>query len=89
MKNTFQVRVGRRGTISIPKELRNRNTIEDGALLTLTTLGNGILVMSPLHSDVNKTANKLAGEWKQVGATLPTMLETLRRVRKENNKETL
>jgi AbrB family looped-hinge helix DNA binding protein len=89
MKNIFQVRVGRRGTITIPRELRNRNTIEEGDLLKLTNVGNGVVVMSRLHSHVNKAANQLTKEWKQAGVSLPSMLEALRKVRKESSHETL
>ena len=89
MKNAFQVRVGRRGTITIPQELRKRNAIAESDFLTLTNLGNGVLVLSRHHSQVNTTADKLALEWKQAGTSLPSMLKTLRHIRKENSQGTL
>ena len=35
MGNIFQVRVVRRGVITLPRELRERNNIEEGDIITL------------------------------------------------------
>jgi bifunctional DNA-binding transcriptional regulator/antitoxin component of YhaV-PrlF toxin-antitoxin module len=65
MKHTFQVRVSRRGTITMPRELRNHNKIEEGTLFKFTDLGNGVLILSQLRSSVDTAANILAKEWRQ------------------------
>lgn len=83
MSNTFQVQVVRRGIITLPKELRDNNRIEEGDLLTLIDLGDGVVVMSPQRSRVQEIAEKLAKEWQESGETLESMLTTLREVRKE------
>ena len=64
MNNTFQVQVVRRGIITLPKELRDHNNIEEGDTLTLIDLGDGVVVMSPRRSRVDEIANKLAKEWQ-------------------------
>ena len=64
MNNTFQVQVVRRGIITLPKELREHNNIEEGDTLTLIDLGDGVVVMSPQRSRVDEIANKLAKEWQ-------------------------
>lgn len=81
MNNTFQVQVVRRGIITLPKELREHNNIEEGDTLTLIDLGDGVVVMSPKRSRVDEIANKLAREWQDSGETLESMLSTLREVR--------
>ena len=81
MNNTFQVQVVRRGIITLPKELREHNNIEEGDMLTLIDLGDGVVVMSPQRSRVDEIANKLAKEWQDSGESLETMLSTLREVR--------
>lgn len=81
MNNTFQVQVVRRGIITLPKELREQNNIEEGDMLTLIDLGDGVVVMSPQRSRVDEIANKLAKEWQDSGESLETMLSTLREVR--------
>ena len=83
MNNTFQVQVVRRGIITLPKELREHNNIEEGDTLTLIDLGDGVVVMSPQRSRVDEIANKLAKEWQDSGESLETMLSTLREVRAE------
>jgi AbrB family looped-hinge helix DNA binding protein len=81
--NTFQVQVVRRGIITLPKELREHNNIEEGDTLTLIDLGNGVVVMSPKRSRVDEIADKLAKEWQDSGETLESMLSTLREIRAE------
>ena len=81
--NTFQVQVVRRGIITLPKELREHNNIEEGDTLTLIDLGDGVVVMSPKRSRVDEIANKLAREWQDSGESLESMLSTLREVRAE------
>ena len=83
MSNTFQVQVVRRGVITLPKELRELNEIQEGDTLTLIDLGDGIVVMSSRRSQVDEIADKLAKEWRDSGETLESMLSTLREVRAE------
>jgi len=84
MNNTFQVQVVRRGIITLPKDLRDHNNIEEGDMLTLIDLGDGVVVMSPQRSRVDEIANKLAKEWQDSGESLESMLTTLREVRAEH-----
>jgi AbrB family looped-hinge helix DNA binding protein len=83
--NTFQVQVVRRGIITLPKELRQQNNIEEGDTLTLMDLGDGVVVMSPRRSRVDEIANKLAKEWQDSGESLESMLTTLREVRADHD----
>ena len=81
MNKIFQVQVVRRGIITLPKELREHNNIEEGDMLTLIDLGDGVVVMSPKRSRVDEIANKLAKDWEDSGESLESMLTTLREVR--------
>lgn len=83
MNNTFEVKVVRRGVITLPKELRDHNRIKEGDVFTLIELGDGLIVMSPHRSHVDDIADKLAAEWESSGATLETMLSALREARAE------
>jgi AbrB family looped-hinge helix DNA binding protein len=83
MNNTFQIQVVRRGIITLPKELREHNNIEEGDTLTLIDLGDGVFVISPRRSRVDEIANKLARKWQDSGESLESMLSTLREVRAE------
>ncbi len=81
MNGSFQVQVVRRGIITLPKELREQNNIEEGDMLTLIDLGDGVVVMSSRRSRVDEISNKLARELQDSGETLESMLATLREVR--------
>jgi len=83
MNNTFQIQVVRRGIITLPKELREHNNIEEGDTLTLIDLGDSVFVISPRRSRVDEIADKLAREWQDSGESLESMLSTLREVRVE------
>ena len=83
MNNTFQIQVVRRGIITLPKELREHNNIEEGDTLTLIDLGDGVFVISPRRSRVDEISDKLAREWQDSGESLESMLSTLREVRAE------
>ncbi len=81
MGNISQVRVVRRGVITLPRELRERNNIEEGDIITLIELGDGVVIMSPRRSHVDVIADKLAAEWQESGETLKSMLAALREAR--------
>ena len=87
MKTTYQVQVGRRGVITFPKELRDQNNITDGEILNLIELSDDVYVISRRRSQIDEVANKLAQEWQDSGASLESMLTTLREVRAEYNEK--
>ncbi len=80
--DTFQLQVAKRGLITLPKELRDANRIQDGDILTLIDLG-GAFVLTPRVLQVDKIADRLAEQWRAQGESLESMLQTLREVREE------
>ncbi len=87
MNTTYQVQVGRRGVITFPKELRDRNNIADGEILNLIELSDDVFVISRRRSQVDEVANKLAQEWQDSGESLESLLTTLREVRAEYDEK--
>lgn len=79
--STYRVPVARRGTITLPRELREHNHIGTGDTLTLSDLGNGVVVMSRQRTPVDVIASQLAKEWQESGESLESMLSALRKVR--------
>jgi AbrB family looped-hinge helix DNA binding protein len=89
MNDVYRVQVVRRGIVTLPKELRENNNIEEGEVLNIIDLGDGVFVVSRQRSRVDEIADKLAKEWKDSGESLESMLTTLREVRaKYDTKKT-
>jgi len=87
MNTTYQIQVGRRGVITVPKELRDQNNIADGEILNLIELSEDVFVISRRRSQIDEVANKLAQEWQDSGESLESMLTTLREVRAEYDEK--
>jgi len=81
VKNTFQVRVVRTGTITLRKKLRVQNKLEEGDMLTLIDQGNGVVSMDSQNPLVEEIANKLAKEWQDQGESLESKLVAMRKIR--------
>ena len=80
----YQVQVGRRGAITLPKGLREQNNITDGEILNLSVLPENVFVFSRQCSHIDAAANKLAQQWQGAGESLESMLLALREVRAEH-----
>jgi AbrB family looped-hinge helix DNA binding protein len=80
MTPTRQVRVGERGLITIPSEVRRAYDISPGDQMTLLDLG-GVFVLSPRKSQIDALANQITRELIKGGETLESMLGALREER--------
>ncbi len=72
--------VGRRGTVTLPKALRETYGIREGDTLQLIDL-DGVFVLSTRISQVDAVAEKLSAAVRAKGQSLATMLEALREER--------
>ncbi len=79
---TYRVHIAKRGQLTLPKELRDANRIQDGDALTLVDLG-GAFILTPRASYVDKIADRLAEQWQTKGESLESMLQTLHEMRGE------
>jgi AbrB family looped-hinge helix DNA binding protein len=69
-----RVRVGKRGTVTLPARLRKRYGLADGDILTVLDLG-GVFILSPEVSVVSKIAREIEQLRKEAGLSLEELLE--------------
>jgi AbrB family looped-hinge helix DNA binding protein len=80
MEDVLAIKVAKRGTITLPKSLRDRYEIKEGDGLTLLDLG-GVFVLSRAPSQVDELADRIGDALRERGETLESMLAVLREER--------
>ena len=71
------VQVRRRGTITLPREIRRRYGLDEGDVFTLIDLEDGTLVLSPRASRVAQLAEQAASRIAASGVDLEELLSAL------------
>ena len=77
---SMTLQMAKRGSITIPKSLRDSYELRPGDTFTLLDLG-GAFILNPRRSEIDIMADKIATQWAEDGETLETMLEALREER--------
>jgi AbrB family looped-hinge helix DNA binding protein len=80
MQNIVRIRVAKRGTVTLPKSLRERYRIREGDGLTLLDLG-GVFVLTTGRSQIDDRADRIAEALQERSESLESMLQTLREER--------
>jgi AbrB family looped-hinge helix DNA binding protein len=80
MQNIVRIRVAKRGTVTLPKSLRERYHIREGDGLTLLDLG-GVFVLTTGRSQIDDRADRIAEALQKRGESLESMLRILREQR--------
>jgi bifunctional DNA-binding transcriptional regulator/antitoxin component of YhaV-PrlF toxin-antitoxin module len=71
------VQVRRKGTFTLPSELRRRYQFGEGDLFTLVDLGEGNLLLTPHVSELARLADQAAQVLAQEGVSLEEILQAL------------
>jgi bifunctional DNA-binding transcriptional regulator/antitoxin component of YhaV-PrlF toxin-antitoxin module len=79
--DTFKIWLVRRGSVTLPKSLREAYRLQPGDELTLLDLG-GVFALSPRRSEVDVLAERIASALSSEGETLESVLGALRERRK-------
>jgi len=82
MSKALQVQVKSRGRITLPKELRDANNIEDGDLILLAEAEDGVIIMQHRKPKVDQIADQIAREFRKEGITLKDVLKEIKNIRK-------
>lgn len=75
------LRIAQRGLLTLPKEVRKKYRLKEGDRLTLIDLGDGILVLRPVQSEIDALANQITQVLTQQGESLESILSDLREMR--------
>ncbi len=73
--NTIQVR--KKGTITLPMDLRDKYGVDEGDIFTLIDLGDGSFLLTPRISQVNRLGDRVAEILKGENVSLDDLLTTL------------
>lgn len=75
MVNTLQIR--KKGVITLPMELRRQYNLDEGDLLTLVDLGEGVFIIVPQVSQVSVQGDRVARALAEENVSLDDLLLTL------------
>jgi bifunctional DNA-binding transcriptional regulator/antitoxin component of YhaV-PrlF toxin-antitoxin module len=73
--NTIQVR--KKGSITLPMDLRNKYGVDEGDIFTLIDMGDGSFLLTPRISQVNRLGDRVAEILSEEGVSLDDLLNTL------------
>jgi AbrB family looped-hinge helix DNA binding protein len=83
LEDTITININRRGVLTLPKSIRNRYKLKPGDSLTLLDI-DGVLVLSPLRSEIDLLADRISKSLLEEGETLESILNSLREEREKN-----
>lgn len=73
--NTIQVR--KKGSFTLPMDLRTKYGVGEGDVFTLIDLGDGSFLLTPRISQVNRLGDRVAEILNSEGVSLDDLLSTL------------
>lgn len=73
--NTIQVR--KKGSFTLPMDLRNKYGVDEGDVFTLIDMGDGSFLLTPRISQVNRLGDRVAEMLSAEGVSLDDLLNTL------------
>lgn len=82
---TLQVR--KKGSITLPVELRSKYGVDEGDIFTLIDLGDGSFLLTPRVSEVNRMGNRVAEMMSQYNLTEDDLIAALDKEREDYYRE--
>lgn len=86
MPDTLTINITQRGVLTLPKSIRKRYKLKPGDSLTLLDV-DGVLVLSPLRSEIDLLADRITYSLIKEGETLDSILRSLRKERERNARK--
>ncbi|TLM98909.1 hypothetical protein FDZ73_22710 [bacterium] len=82
---TLQVR--KKGSITLPVELRSKYGVDEGDIFTLIDLGDGSFLLTPRVSEVNRIGNRVAEMMAKYNLTEDDLIAALDEEREDYYRE--
>lgn len=73
--NTIQIR--KKGSFTLPMDLRAKYGVDEGDIFTLIDMGDGSFLLTPRISQVNRLGDRVAEILDEEGVSLEDLLSTL------------
>ena len=71
------IQIRKKGSITLPVELRKKYGLGEGDVLTLIDVGDGTIFLTPRASEVNRLSSRVAQMLADDGVILDDLLRTL------------
>ncbi len=81
------VRIGNKGVITLPAELRRQYSLEVGDMLTVADAGDGTIVLTPMISEVARQGDRVAELLGEYGVSTGDVLRQLEEERQAYYRE--
>jgi len=81
------VQIRKKGNLTLPVELRNKYSLDEGDTMTLVDLGDGSFLLTPRVLQVNRLADRVAEKLYEANVSLDDLLNTLDDEREQYYRE--
>ena len=85
--NTNTVQIRKKGSLTVPKEFRNKYGLNEGDIFTLIDLGEGAFMLTPRVSLVNRLGHQIAEMTNEENISLEELLDSLDEERENYYKD--
>lgn len=87
MSDTTSIQLRKRGTLTLPKALREKHNLKEGDSLHLVDLGGGAFVLTPTNPRIPELTGALERIREDEGVSMEDMLAGLREERRRHGEE--
>ena len=85
--SAITLQVGRKGTITLPRDLRRRYNVGEGDVFTVVDLGDGSLLLTPHVSQVARLGDQVTRILTSEGVAVDVLLDALDQEREAYYRE--
>jgi len=81
------VQIRKKGSLTVPKEIRSKYGLNEGDIFTLIDLGDGAFMLTPRVSQVNRLGHQIAEIINEENISLEDLLNSLDDERQQYYKD--